>query len=263
MQISKARREHWERSTRDGPFNRWLSPQIMGPDGTLDLDRLHIVALRYGIDRREQYAHLNPGQQRMNIGNLLRRAVPADLYAHEPHSRPSLASVDSPGQKQANPIERASVVELLRLHSEVMSELQRREIVRTSNNPAGDFAELLFSTAFGWALEGSSASGHDATDRDGFRYQIKSRRLVAQNGSRQLSFLRKLPEKKFDYLAGVLFDHAYRVTRAIIMPHETVHSRGKYNAHSNGWILRLDDDCWNAPGVRDVTAELREAAEAL
>lgn len=263
MEISKERREHWERTTRDGPFNRWLGPQVTGSDGKLDLGRLHEVALRYGIDRRDQYAHLNAGQQRMSIGNLLRKAVP--LAAYEELASGELADpvAGETQTRSADPIEQASVAELLRLHSEVMKELRRREIVRTSNNPVGDYAELLFSTAFGWALENSSSAGHDATDKDGLKFQIKSRRLTHQNGSRQLSFIRRLPEKKFDYLAGVLFDDRYRVIRAIILPHDGLEARCKYSPHSNGWIMRLEDDCWNAAGARDVTSDLRAVAEAL
>ena len=52
MEISRERRERWERLTKDDPFNLWLRPQVTAPDGTLDLDALHAVAGRYGIDRR-------------------------------------------------------------------------------------------------------------------------------------------------------------------------------------------------------------------
>lgn len=259
MQISKERRERWESQTRDGAFNRWLAPQVADLEGRLNLEKLHEVACRYGIDRRTQYAHLNPGQQRMTLGNLLRRVVPKALYEGD--------SVDGGAASAAvatpNAIERASVRELLRLHGEVMEELRRREVVRTSNSPVGDYAELLFSTAFGWALEGSSASGHDATDRDGARFQIKSRRLTRHNTSRQLSFLRKLPEKKFDFLAAVLFDAKYNVTKAIIMPHEGLEARCRFSAHANGWLMRLEDDCWQAVGARDVTDQIRMAAESF
>ena len=84
MQISKERRERWERLTKNDAFNAWLRPQVTAPDGSLDVDALHTIALRYGIDRREQYAHLNPGQVRMNLGNMLRKAVPPEVYGAEP-----------------------------------------------------------------------------------------------------------------------------------------------------------------------------------
>ena len=139
----------------------------------------------------------------------------------------------------------------------------RREIDMGLDDPDDVASRLLFSTAFGWALENSSAAGHDATDKDGVRYQIKSRRLTRHNGSRQLSFLRRLPEKKFDYLAAVLFDARYKVQRAIILPHEGLEARCRYSKHANGWLFRLEDSSWGMTGARDVTEEIRAAAEAI
>ena len=262
MKISKERRE---RLTKNDAFNVWLRPQVTASDGSLDVDALHAIALRYGIDRREQYAHLNPGQVRMNLGNMLRKAVPPEEYGAEPATdQPRVVTAPSgPTESPKPPLARASIRALLTLHAEVMEELRRREVVRTSNGPVGDYAELLFSTAFGWALETSSAAGHDATDKDGLRYQIKSRRLTAHNGSRQLSFMRRLPEKKFDYLAAVLFDARYQVKRAIILPHEGLEARCRYSKHANGWLLRLEDNCWEMPGARDVTVDLAATADTF
>lgn len=261
MEISKERRERWEQNTKNDAFNRWLGPQVTAPDGTLDLEALHAVAQRYGIDRRSQYAHLNPGQVRMNLGNMLRRAVPKADYEGGPPTTPVPQQAVEAYMPEI--VKDASVRDLLRLHGQIMGELRLREIVRTSNSPAGDYAELLFSMAFGWNLEGSSAAGHDATDGDGLRYQIKSRRLTKENGSRQLSFLRKLPEKKFDYLAAVLFDASYGVQRAIILPHEGLEARCRFSNHANGWLFRLEDSCWQMAGAREVTEEIRTAAAAM
>jgi hypothetical protein len=155
------------------------------------------------------------------------------------------------------------VRDLLKLHGAVLDELRRREVVRTSNSPVGDYAELLFATAFGWELANSSAAGHDATDKDGLRYQIKSRRLTKHNGSRQLSFLRRLPEKKFDFLAAALFDGACEVQRAIILPHDGLEARCRFSKHANGWLFRLEDSCWDMTGARDVTNEIRAVAETI
>jgi hypothetical protein len=38
----------------------------------------------------------------------------------------------------------APVSALLELHGDVLAELRRREIVRSANNPTGDYGELLF-----------------------------------------------------------------------------------------------------------------------
>jgi hypothetical protein len=71
---------------------------------------------------------------------------------------------------------------LLELHGDLLAELRRREIVRSANNPTGDYGELLFSRAFGWTLNGNSSADADAIDADGLRYQIKCRRLATPKG---------------------------------------------------------------------------------
>lgn len=80
MKISRKQREAWVKNTAKSPFNVWLDGQVKRPDGTLDLERLYEVAERYGIDRR--YDNLNPGQQRMNIGVMLRARVPQEEYSN-------------------------------------------------------------------------------------------------------------------------------------------------------------------------------------
>jgi hypothetical protein len=77
MKITRAQRDAWLKNTANGPFNRWLDKQVK-PNGTLDLGKLYKVARQYGIEKR--YEHLNPGQQRMNVGVMLRTRVPREQY---------------------------------------------------------------------------------------------------------------------------------------------------------------------------------------
>jgi hypothetical protein len=60
-----------------------------------------------------------------------------------------------------------TVTELLAGYGGILEELRQRGIVRSSNSPVSDYAELLFCTAFGWRRENNSAAGHDATGRMG------------------------------------------------------------------------------------------------
>jgi len=78
MTITKEQREAWVKNTARSPFNMWLDRQVKRPDGTLDLEKLYAVARTYGIEKR--YDRLNPGQQRMNIGVMLRKRVPETEY---------------------------------------------------------------------------------------------------------------------------------------------------------------------------------------
>lgn len=43
-------------------------------------------------------------------------------------------------------------LELLSLHSEILAELHSRGVIRTKNNPVGDYAEWLVSEALGMIL---------------------------------------------------------------------------------------------------------------
>lgn len=79
MKITREQRDAWKEKTASSPFNRWLDRKVKRPDGSLDLDQLYAVAQQYGI--KKQYHHLNPGQQRMSIGIMLRKAVPETEYA--------------------------------------------------------------------------------------------------------------------------------------------------------------------------------------
>lgn len=85
-----------------------------------------------------------------------------------------------------------TTIELLRTYGAVLDELRRRDVVRSTNSPISDYAEVLFCRAFSWEREGNSASGFDAKDAAGTRYQIKARRITDAPGSRQLSAIRNL-----------------------------------------------------------------------
>ena len=78
MRITAEQRQAWLENTARSTFNVWLDAQVKREDGTLDLEKLYEVAERYGITKR--YDRLNPGQQRMNIGVMLRSRVPAEHY---------------------------------------------------------------------------------------------------------------------------------------------------------------------------------------
>ena len=157
-------------------------------------------------------------------------------------------------------LETFTPADLLRLHARIEAELRRRDILRTGNGPVGDFAEHLFRRAFGWTLEANSKAGYDAVDASGNRYQIKGRRETGGTRSRQLSAIRNLTAGDFDFLAAVLFDEHYGVTRAIVLPRSVVLLRASFSAHTNSHILILSDAMWNLPEARDVTADLVRAA---
>ena len=71
MKITREQREKWRQTTRHGAFNQWFDPQVRAADGTLDLQKLYAMSTSHGIDYT-LYTALNPGQQRMTLGNMIR-----------------------------------------------------------------------------------------------------------------------------------------------------------------------------------------------
>lgn len=155
-----------------------------------------------------------------------------------------------------------SIRELLNLHSEVLEELRNRGVVRSSNNPVGDYAEYLFCQSFGWELADNSEKDADAFALDGTRYQIKGRRMTRHNASRQLGALRRLPDENFKFLAGVLFNEDFTVLRAALIPHRLVLENSTFVKETNSWRFMLRDETWEWPEVEDVTETLKKTNSA-
>lgn len=128
-----------------------------------------------------------------------------------------------------------------------MEELRLRGLVRTANNPVGDYAEALVAQRLGLELAGGSTAAYDARDRDGVRYQIKSRRLTSANLSRQLGALRNLDQDGFDYLIVVLFDEDFTLNGIWRLPISLVRERATYRKHVHAHVLIARDSVLNDP----------------
>jgi len=149
-----------------------------------------------------------------------------------------------------------TVPELLRCFADILDELKERKVVRTRNNPVGDYAEWLLTQRLGLLLERNSKRGYDATGQDDKRYQIKSRRLDQTNESKQLSVIRNLDANEFDYLVGVLFNRDFTVKEAYKIPHSVIREHASFSEHQNGYILHLQGEVLTAPGVENITEVL-------
>ncbi len=152
---------------------------------------------------------------------------------------------------------------LLAMHGRIIDTLRSREILRSKNNPVADYAEYLVCSALALSLAGKSTKGHDATDERGLRYEVKARRLTDDNGSRQLSAIRKLEDRHFDFLVGALFDAEFRIVRAAMIPWDIIKNVATYRTHTNAWIVQLRDTLWDETGVRDITDKLLAAQVKL
>ena len=145
-----------------------------------------------------------------------------------------------------------SVKELLLLQSEVIDELKRRKVVRTKNNPIGDYTEWLVAKGLGLELATNSATGYDGIDSEGIKIQVKGRRVTPENKSRQLGAIRNLENKDFDQLAAVIFNENYEIIDALLIPHEVVGEYSKYRNHVNAHIMHLKGNILTDPRVKDI-----------
>ena len=149
-------------------------------------------------------------------------------------------------------LEKLSELELLQLHASIIDELIQREVVRTKNNPIGDYAEWLVAKALDLKLARNSSAGYDGEDVNEIKYQIKSRRITSGNKSRQLSAIRNLSGKEFDFLIGLVFDEKYNLLVAVQIPHEVVEEYAGYREYVNGHILHLREDILTDNRVKDI-----------
>lgn len=136
-------------------------------------------------------------------------------------------------------LKRMTEKELLQLQASVTSELRHRGVVRTQNNPLGDYTEWLVANALGLELAANSKAGYDGISKDGVRIQIKGRRVTQRNRSRQLSPIRKYNEKDFDELAAIIYNENFDIVEAILIPHEVVGEYAAYSRHVNAHILHI------------------------
>jgi hypothetical protein len=149
-----------------------------------------------------------------------------------------------------------SNLELLRGHAAILEELNKRGLLRTRNSPVSGYAEWLIATKLGLQLEPNSKAGFDATSEDGTRFEVKSRHLTPANNSLQSSAIRKLTDRHFEYLIGVVFEFDYSLRYTLKIPYDTVVRRAEFRRHTNSHILHLKRDLLEEPGVEDITRQV-------
>jgi hypothetical protein len=149
-----------------------------------------------------------------------------------------------------------SVADLLRLYTQVLDELRRQGVIRSINNPAADYTEYLVATKLGLTRCDNSASGYDAEDPAGHRFQIKGRRLTPQNPSTELGAIRNLPDRPFDFLIAVVYRADFTIDYAANVPYEVVVELAKYQKHTNAYRFLMRRSVLGDPRVTDITSRL-------
>lgn len=154
-------------------------------------------------------------------------------------------------------LETLTIRELLQYYVDILNELRKRKIVRSTNSPIGDYTEWLVAKKLDLTLSGNSTSGYDAIDTLGTRYQIKSRRVHPANQSRQLSAIRNLENQKFDYLIAVIFNDDFSIQLAVKIPHAVIAEYASYRSHVNAYVLQVRGAVLKDSRVEDLTALLQ------
>jgi uncharacterized protein (UPF0248 family) len=95
----------------------------------------------------------------------------------------------------------------------------------------------------------NSTSGFDAVDLDGAKYQIKCRRLTKKSTSIQLSAIRNLQIKDFDFLIVILFNEKIEIHRVLKIPYQIIINYAQFRQHVNAHILTLRNNFYLDPLV--------------
>ena len=119
-----------------------------------------------------------------------------------------------------------SVMELLQCQGAAIDRLMDLGIIRTRNNPLGEYTEWLVCSGLGLQLvEKNSHPNFDAVDprNNDQKYQIKGRRPDPdkEDPSRpQLSPAKGLGKNGFDFLVAVIYEDDFSIQHAIKIPYD-------------------------------------------
>lgn len=159
-------------------------------------------------------------------------------------------------------LSRMSVRQLLRLYSNVLTELLGRGVIRSRNAPAGDLAEAVVAGAYHGELAAPSEKSWDVRTADGVLLQVKCR--VIEPGSRRTHVFS--PFRSWDFHACVfvvLNSRTYEVDQAVEIPVEQVREIARATTWVAGHRITVGQIRAGVSGAVDVTGRLQEAYEAI
>lgn len=155
-----------------------------------------------------------------------------------------------------------STLQLLRLYADILTELVRRQVIRSRNAPAGDLAEWIAATLYGGTLAPQSEKSWDVRAADGRLVQVKAR-LIATGDNRSHVYS---PFRSWDFdvcLFMVLDAHTYEVVRAVEVPAASVRAAASWNKHVNGSRIGTKTRLLNFDGAVDRTDEASAVVSTL
>ncbi len=149
--------------------------------------------------------------------------------------------------------------EILKVWTGAMDELQKRNVIRTANNPIGGLAEAIVFEHFGGERGSFNQKAWDIRTEAGERIQVKALRRAGERQRRNLGAIR---DSDYDSVVVVMFNAAFELTNAVkFPPRELVEETFQVRAHVNGRIVRLSDTFLRHPQVE--TLDLSAAYERI
>lgn len=165
----------------------------------------------------------------------------------------------------------SEVKDYLKEYSRIISELgsEDNRVLRTGNNPIGDYGEWLVAKKLNLELYPSSEKSFDAYSGK-LKYQIKSRqrRILPdkkgnRNLSRQLGVIRNYDEADVEnkYLIALFFESDFSILEGYKISYRYLREIGEDNEHQNGLIINLSNKKikeWIKKGkIEDITEKLK------
>jgi hypothetical protein len=141
-----------------------------------------------------------------------------------------------------------------------MAELREREVIRSSNNPVGDYSEKLVADHFGVEPIAGSNRDYDLIRRDGLRevrVQVKGRRVTSKSPHiRHWSAMRGVDEHGFDEVVAVALNEDFSLLGAWTVPWEAAKRLQKENKRLQAHVLPYNKEFREDPDVRELELEV-------
>lgn len=142
-----------------------------------------------------------------------------------------------------------SVPELLADWAGIMRQLRLKNIVRTSNNPAGDIAEAVVAAHYEGERGSFSQAGWDVRTKTE-RIQVKALRRTAANTKR--TNLSPIRDTAYDAVVIVVFDEDFRIDEGVKVSRGVVEELFPHREHVNGRIITVTKNFLADPRVESV-----------
>lgn len=181
----------------------------------------------------------------------------------EADRRDPAASVPA-GSWTAPDLRSAASSELFVLQGQLLAELRHRGVLRTNNQPVGDYAEWLVAQALGVdRLPANSTKSYDLVSDQYGKVQVKAR-LVSSKATSNQQQTSPFRSEDFDHAAFVLLsDVDYSVVKAVLMPLAAVQERWTWREHVKGWTVHMNGHTMTHDDAIDISDDLRRAARGL